>query len=161
MDPVTGNIILILCFIVGSGLIILEAFIPGFGAAGIVGIILEVVAVTLTWINHGATTALIALFAVLLLIALAIFCSYRSAMNGRISKSPLVLKATESAGEAQPTETWMGKEGVAVTALRPGGLVEIGGTKLNAASTGDFIEKGAAIVVIGSEGDHLMIRRKT
>ena len=44
MDPFALNLIMILCFIVGSGLIILEAFIPGFGVAGIFGIILEVVA---------------------------------------------------------------------------------------------------------------------
>ena len=161
MDPVIGNIIMILCFVIGSGLIIMEAFIPGFGVAGIFGIILEIVAVTITWKKHGTTTALIALFAVLLLIALAVFFSYRSAMNGRISKSPLVLKETESAAGAASPDAWLNQEGVAVTALRPGGQIEIGGTRLNAASTGDFIEKGAAVIVVGSEGDHLMIRRKT
>ena len=160
MDPFALNLIMILCFIVGSGLIILEAFIPGFGVAGIFGIILEVVALWATWRLHGLTTALIALFAVLLLIALAIFLSYRSAMNGRISKSPLILKTTESAGETKAPENWLDREGIAITALRPGGLIEIDGTKLNAASTGDFVEKGAAVLVVGSEGDHLMIRRK-
>ena len=48
MDPFALNLIMILCFIVGSGLIILEAFTPGFGVAGIFGIILEVVALWAT-----------------------------------------------------------------------------------------------------------------
>lgn len=34
MDPFALNIIMILCFIVGSGLIILEAFIPGSALQG-------------------------------------------------------------------------------------------------------------------------------
>ena len=71
MDPFALNLIMILCFIVGSGLIILEAFIPGFGVAGIFGIILEVVALWSTWQLHGVVTALIALLAVLILIPLA------------------------------------------------------------------------------------------
>ena len=43
MDPVTGNLIMIIGFVVGSALILLEAFMPGFGVAGIAGIILEII----------------------------------------------------------------------------------------------------------------------
>ena len=160
MNPFALNLIMILCFIVGSGLIILEAFIPGFGVAGIFGIILEVVALWATWRLHGLTTALIALFAVLILIGFAIFLSYRSAMNGRLSRSPLVLKETETVGAAATPDQWIGREGVTVTALRPAGEINIGGVRLKAASSGDFIQKGTAVLVTGTEGDHLVIRPK-
>lgn len=160
MDPFALNIIMILCFIVGSGLIILEAFIPGFGVSGIFGIILEVVALWATWRLHGIPTALIALFAVLILIGFAIFLSYRSAMNGRLSRSPLILKETETADVSVSPEQWIGQEGVTVTALRPAGQIDIGGVRLNAASSGDFIPKGTAVLVTGTEGDHLVIRPK-
>lgn len=160
MDPFALNIIMILCFIVGSGLIILEAFIPGFGVAGIFGIILEVVALWATWKLHGVPTALIALLAVLILIGFAIFLSYRSAMNGRLSRSPLILKETEAADAAATPEQWIGQEGVTVTSLRPAGQIDINGVRLNAASSGDFIPKGTAVLVTGTEGDHLVIRPK-
>jgi membrane-bound ClpP family serine protease len=160
MDPFALNIIMILCFIVGSGLIILEAFIPGFGVAGIFGIILEVVALWATWKLHGVPTALIALLAVLILIGFAIFLSYRSAMNGRLSRSPLILKETEAADAAATPEQWIGQEGVTVTSLRPAGQIDINGVRLNAASSGDFIPKGTAVLVTGTEGDHLVIRSK-
>ena len=109
MDPFALNIIMILCFIVGSGLIILEAFIPGFGVAGIFGIILEVVALSATWRLHGVPTALSALLAVLILLGFAIFLSYRSAMNGRLSRSPLILKEAEAADAVAPPEQWIGQ----------------------------------------------------
>ena len=160
MDPFALNIIMILCFIVGSGLIILEAFIPGFGVAGIFGIMLEVVALWATWRLHGVPTALIALLAVLILIGFAVFLSYRSAMNGRLSRSPLILKETEAAGAAAKPEQWIGQEGVTVTSLRPAGQIDINGVRLNAASSGDFIPKGVAVLVTGTEGDHLVIRPK-
>ena len=97
---------------------------------------------------------------ILLLIGLAIFISYRSAMNGRLSRSHLILKETEAAAEGSKQDDWIGREGIAVTALRPAGQIEIGGTRLNAASTGDFIEKGSPVLVTGMEGDHYVIRRK-
>ena len=44
MDPFALNLIMIIGFVIGSGLIIVEAFVPGFGVAGIAGVILEIVA---------------------------------------------------------------------------------------------------------------------
>jgi len=160
MDPFALNLIMIIGFVIGSGLIIVEAFIPGFGVAGICGVILEIVALSCCWMQHGVVAALLALVGVLLLIGLAVFFSYRSAMKGRLSKSHLVLQDTETpAGKSKP-DHWIGKEGVAVTALRPAGQIEVTGTRLNAASSGEFIEKGAPVLVTGTEGDHWVIRRK-
>ena len=160
MDPFSLNLIMIIGFVVGSGLILVEAFIPGFGVAGICGVILEIVALRCCWLLHGTVTTLLALLGVLLLIGLAIFLSYRSAMSGRLSKSHLVLNTTETpAGETKPDQ-WIGREGVTVTALRPAGQIEIEGTRLNAASSGEFIEKGSPVLVTGTEGDHYVIRRK-
>ena len=160
MDPFTLNLIMIIGFVIGSGLIIVEAFIPGFGVAGICGVVLEIVALRCGWLLHGTVPTLLALAGILLLIGLAVFLSYRSAMNGRLSKSHLVLKDTETAADGTKPDHWIGMEGVAVTALRPAGQIEIDGTRLNAASTGDFIEKGSPVLVTGQEGDHYVIKRK-
>lgn len=159
MDPFALNLIMIIGFVIGSGLIIVEAFVPGFGVAGIAGVILEIVALRCCWLLHGTVPTLLALAGVLLLIGLAVFLSYRSAMNGRLSKSHLVLNDTEAAaGEVKP-DHWIGREGVAVTVLRPAGEIEIDGSRLKAASTGDFVEKGSAVLVTGMEGDHYVIRK--
>ena len=160
MDPFTLNLIMIIGFVIGSGLIIVEAFIPGFGVAGICGVILEIVALRCCWLLHGTVPALLALAGILLLIGLAVFLSYRSAMNGRLSKSNLVLKDAETAADESKPDHWIGMEGVAVTALRPAGQIEIEGVRLNVASTGEFIEKGSPVLVTGQEGDHYVIRKK-
>ena len=160
MDPFALNLIMIIGFVIGSGLIIVEAFIPGFGVAGICGVVLEIIALRCCWLLHGTVPTLLALAGVLLLIGLAVFLSYRSAMNGRLSKSHLVLKDTETAAEEAKPDHWIGMEGVTVTALRPAGEIEIEGARLKAASTGDFVEKGTPVLVTGMEGDHYVIRRK-
>ena len=160
MDPFSLNLIMIIGFVVGSGLIITEAFIPGFGVAGVSGIILEIIGLFCCWQLHGTVAALLALAGILLLIGLAVLVSYRSAKSGRLSKSHLVLNDTETPAGESKADRWIGMEGVAVTALRPAGQIEIGGTRLNASSTGDFIERGAPVLVTGMEGDHYTIRRK-
>ena len=160
MDPFALNLIMIIGFVIGSGLIIVEAFIPGFGVAGIAGVVLEIVALRCCWLLHGTVPTLLALAGVLLIIGLAVFLSYRSAMSGRLSKSHLVLNETEEAAAEAKPDHWIGKEGVAVTALRPAGQIEVGGVRLNASSSGDFVAKGSPVLVTGSEGDHYVIRVK-
>ena len=90
MDLIASNLLLILCFVVGTGLVITEAFIPGFGIAGISGVVLEIVAIILTGRRFGTVPALIALFGVLLVIGLAVFISYRRRHHPRGAQQPEV-----------------------------------------------------------------------
>ena len=156
---------MIVCFVIGSGLILMEAFMPGFGVAGIAGIILEVVGIINVNSIYGSQAALIATFLVVLLVGLAIFLSYRSAVRGRLSKSPLVLKDEEApvpaADTASSLQSWVGRDGVVATPLRPAGFIEIGNVRLSAATSGAFLEKGTEVHVSGVEGDHLVVLRKS
>ena len=159
MDP-TVTLIMILCYLVGTGLVMMEAFIPGFGVAGISGIILEIVAIVLTATHFGMGWGLVGTLAVLLFVGIAVFLSYRSAMKGRLSKSALVLSnAEDSVSSAPSLQDWADRKGTAVTALRPAGIIEIDGKRLNASTSGEFLAKGTPVQVTGAEGDHLVIRR--
>lgn len=160
MDASTGAVIMILCYVFGSGLVILEAFMPGFGVAGISGVVLEIAALVLTNRLFGVTWSLIATILVLLFIGTAVFISYRSAMKGRLSKSDLVLRDREESVPAAPAENeWLDQEGVAATVLRPAGFIEIGGKRLNASTSGEFLSKGTSVRVVGAEGDHLLVKK--
>ncbi len=161
MELFTGNLTLILCGLIGFGLLMLEAFMPGFGVAGISGIVLEIIAVYSAWASHGPVFALILTAVIILVVGFAVFLSYRSAMKGRLSRSNLILKDEEKeSGEAAAASLlkYQDQEGVAVSALRPGGTVEIGGVRVNAHSSGDLIPRGAKVRVTGAEGDHVTVR---
>ena len=162
MEFISGNLPMILCALVGFVLMMIEAFMPGFGIAGFLGIVLEVIAVYSAWAHHGTVFALIMTVIILAVIVLTVFLSYRSAVKGRLSKSNLVLHEDEKPAQeiaARSLIAYQGQEGIAVTPLRPGGAVEIGGTRLNAASEGDLVEKGAKVLVTGAEGDHVMVKK--
>ena len=161
MDFLSSNLPLILFFLAGFGLLLAEAFMPRFGLAGFLGIVLEVLAVNQVWIHYGLVPAVIFTLAVLALIGLAVFLSYRSAMKGRLSKSPLVLKdAQHLDGDEtrKALEALIGLEGTAATPLRPEGQVELNGSRVSASSGGEFLEKGTKIRVTGAEGNHVLVR---
>ena len=161
MEFLTANLPLILFFLSGFALLIAEAFMPGFGVAGVLGIALEICAVYCAWQSHGTLFALILALVIIVMVVVTIVLSYRSAMHGRLSKSELILNDVESAGaetEAEKLAALKDREGVAATPLRPGGTVEIDGQTVRAASAGDLIPKGTRVRVTGVEGDHVTVR---
>lgn len=160
MEWIISNLPLILCALAGFGLLLLEAFMPGFGVAGLSGIVLEIVAVYLTWQAHGLTAALVLALVLLVVTGLTVFFTYRSVAKGRLSKSDLVLNDTQKATETRVSalRAWVGKKAVVATPLRPAGFVEVDGERLSAASSGDFIEKGVPVKITGAEGDHLIVQ---
>lgn len=90
------NLPIIVCFVLGIGLLIVEALMPGFGIAGFSGIVLEVVALVLTWQQHGTMATLGMLLIVLSVLAIAISTSLHSLTKGKLSKSSIVNSHTES-----------------------------------------------------------------
>ena len=162
MEFFAANLTLILCGLAGFLLLLVEALMPGFGVAGILGAALEEVAIYCANVQYGLGAALILTLAFIILLAVIIFLSYRSAMKGRISKSDLILKDAEEAAPepaAKTLQIYLNREGVTVSALRPGGTVEIDGVRINAASGGELVEKGEKVLVTGTEGDHVIVRR--
>lgn len=162
LEFIAANLPILICFLIGIGLMVLEAFMPGFGLPGISGIILEVVAVVLTWMNHGPVAALGMTLIILSILAIAISMSLRSAANGKLSRSKLVLNDTESneAGyrSTEDLDVFLGREGVTTTVLRPTGMAEFDGVRLNVVSEGEFIQSGTRVQIVRVEGSRILVR---
>ena len=163
LEFIAANLPILICFIVGIGLLVLEAFMPGFGLPGISGVVLEVVAIVLTWVNHGPVAALGMTIIVLALIAIAISMSIRSATKGKISRSKLVLQNRESNEDGyraqEDMKVFLGKEGEVSGVLRPTGMAEFDGVKLNVVSEGEFIPVGVKVRIVQVEGSRIVVRR--
>jgi membrane-bound serine protease (ClpP class) len=52
-----------------------------------------------------------------------------------------------------------GATGVAISALRPGGVAEIDGERVDVVSQGDYITAGEPIEVVADEGYRRVVRR--
>lgn len=162
LDLIAANLPIILCFVFGIGLLILEAFMPGFGAAGVTGIVLEIITLVMTWFEHGPLATLAMLLIVLLVLAIAISTSLRSIASGRLSKSALVHSETESNESGYRSlddlAVFLDHEGVTTSVLRPTGIGDFDGVRLNISSEGEFIPTGTKVRIIKVEGARILVR---
>ncbi len=154
---------IIIFFLVGIGLLIAEVFLPGFGLPGISGIVLEIAAVWMTWANHGPVAALGMTIVILAVIAITISVALKSAARGRLSKSSFILNHAESS-EAGYTATgdmdvFLGKEGTTTTVLRPAGIAEFDGVRLNVVSEGEFVAANTKVRIEQVDGAKIMVRQ--
>ena len=53
-EAIVSNLPIVLSMVVGIVLLVVEAFMPGFGVAGFFGVVLEIAAVVMTYMSHGA-----------------------------------------------------------------------------------------------------------
>ena len=157
------NIVIIVCFVLGMGLLVLEAFMPGFGVPGVSGGVLGITSVVLTYVNHGTAAALGVLLVFLMLLALAISMSLRSAANGKLSQSRMILKECETneAGyrSTEDMAVFLGREGITASVLRPTGIAEFDGVRLNVSSEGGFIEAGASVRIVRVDGSLVLVKK--
>lgn len=159
---ISANTIFIICFLVGIALLVLEAFIPGFGVSGVTGLVLEVIALVLCWNLYGSLATLGVLLAVLFVLAVAISLSLKSMTKGKLSKSKLILRHTEDndAGyrPAEDLQVFVGREGTTTTVLRPAGIADFEGVRLDVVTEGTFINAGEKVRIIRVEGSKVLVR---
>jgi membrane-bound ClpP family serine protease len=165
IDFLTTNLAILLFFLAGTGLLVVEVFMPGFGIAGVFGLVLEGVGIALMYLKHGPFAALGLTIVVLALVGVVISVTLRSATKGRIANSPLILRNMEtassgySATNTDDMDVFIGKEGVVTTTLRPVGMAEIEGVRLNVVSDAEFIPKGTRVRVTRIDGLSVIVRK--
>lgn len=163
----------VLLFVLGLILIVFEIFvIPGFGFAGISGIVLVLSALILALIGNihfdfsGLSgkqlfRALMIVFAGLGLgLTAIIYFSSRIGKPGAFRKMALV--SDQEGYVSVPTEPkhLVGESGVAATVLRPSGKVKIGDNYYDAVSLKGFLEKGDEVEVKRYENFQLYVMKK-
>ncbi len=152
----------IVCLIFALVMFLIELFTPGVGFAGAAGL-LSLIAVVIMQLGWGQPrVALYIISIALLLIILGLIWIIRSLQRGRLSKSFLVLNE-QSNGTSVPDVSaakndLVGKSGVAITTLRPSGIAEIEGRRVDVMTVGAYIQKGDPVTVVKAEGIHILVR---
>lgn len=151
----------IVCLLVGLLMLVIELFTPGVGVAGITGVIAMVAVVVLQLVWGDPRVAVYVIAIVLLIIVLALIWLIRSLQRGRLSRSFLVLHDTvdgASVPEVAAGQSLIGRVGVSITPLRPAGIADIDGARVDVMTAGAFIEKNRRVEVIRAEGMHILVR---
>ncbi len=164
-----ASIVEILLFVTGLILLAVEIFvIPGFGFAGIGGIVLIVAALFLAllgadpFIDWDQVSVAIFQLTGALVLSLLVFFIILKYLPKSSTFSKLVLAEEESADKgfvSYPSDKELiGKEGIALTDLRPAGSAEFNGERIDVIADWDYIVKGKKIKVIRVEGIKVVVK---
>jgi membrane-bound serine protease (ClpP class) len=158
------EVILLIAALIALGI---EVFVlPGFGIAGVLGLVLLGAAFVLAMVGNiptmGDFTQAIAVVGASVVITIAVAYAWlRHLPTSNRFKGLLLKEELEKASgyiSAPDRSDLVGAEGVTVTDLRPAGTVAIGEERIDAVSEGGFLEKGCTVRVLRAEGYRHVVR---
>jgi len=150
----------IVLIIVGVSLIVAEVYlIPGLNIVGVLGALMVVFAVGVAFVQVGTLGGIVALLSAGGLTGTAFWWLWSS---GAWDRFILVasLKPDENLleRESEQRAKYLGKRGTAVTPLRPTGVAEIQGDRIEVVTEGDFISAGSEIKVVAMDRRKYFVR---
>ena len=157
---IDGLIILAIgLFITGFILVGIEMITPGLHAPGIVGTVCLLAAVFMvsdTFVEGAIITIIVLL---LLAIMLAVILGLLS--NGKL-KSPIILEEEQNKDKGYISsgdlKYLLGKQGVALTNLRPTGIGNFEGITFDVISEGNYISKDTKLIIFKVQGSKLIVK---
>ncbi|MFH1777314.1 MAG: NfeD family protein [Candidatus Omnitrophota bacterium] len=162
----------VLLFAVGIILIMLEIFvIPGFGFAGILGIISIIISLFLalikhplhfpTWeISHALYIIAYAFIGAFLIIILTLRFLPQTTFWKKFILAASEKKTAGFKSRDLPNEKYLGKIGKTTTVLRPSGKAIFDKELLDVVTDGEFIEKNTFVVIAKIEKNRIMVVKK-
>ena len=148
----------VIAFLVLGGLLLLiECVTPGFTIPGTMGLVLLGIACYLAFRLH-LLAGLVTVVGSAALILFFVRYFPRTRLAQRLN---LRLTQRKDAGyhAGGVTAVRIGDTGAAVTALRPSGTARIGGRRVDVVTEGSFIEEGARVVVVQTDGMRVVVRQ--
>ncbi len=170
----------ILLFGIGMALLLVEIFlIPGFGVAGIAGIACMTIGLgmalvefdlplgvsfELGYIQEAVQLAAIRIAAVILVLIAGtfVFSKYlpRTQVGGQLILQSAVGSREGYVGTADQSYLGLlGHSGRAVGALRPAGIADFSGRRVDVVTEGDFVEAGSLVKVILVDGNRVVVKK--
>jgi membrane-bound serine protease (ClpP class) len=155
----------------GLGLALLAAevfFIAGFGIAGALGIAALLAALVLGMTAAGDTAAVIVEAVWRVVVALLVALLAAGVLLRFLSRLPLgrrlVLESNLGSGPVHGSaplsdQRWIGTRGHAASVLRPAGIADLDGERVDVVSDGELVERGAPILVTHVDGNRIVVRQ--
>ncbi len=152
--------LIILLLALGMLLLFLEIVVPG-GIIGTFGVIMMGIGVYLCFDIFGAQQGWFALIAcaagggIFMLVVFKLLP--HSPLGRRLFLDEEASKAAGYVSESEELNTLTGCEGVAESDLRPAGIAQINGKRIDVMADGDFIKSGSRIRVTAANSNRVMV----
>lgn len=145
----------------------IEVFLlPGFGIAGILGAFLIGAAVVLAMLGNfpssGDVVQAVAVLGASVVITIAVaFAWFRHLPNSRRFRGLIHQEAATSAEgyvSALPRGDLVGKQGIALSDLRPAGVASVDGERIDVVTEGEYVGANSPIEIVRAEGYRHVVR---
>lgn len=153
----------------GIVLLLLELLvIPGFGIAGVLGIAALLAGLVMSMIGPGNTAQLIATVGVRVGLALVVALGLSLVLMRFLVKLPVgrklvlqtQLRGPEGYASAPESDvSLLGKHGQTRSMLRPAGIAEIDGRRVDVVTEGELLAAGEPVVVIRVDGNRVVVQK--
>lgn len=150
----------IVIFAIGFILVIAELFIPG-GIIGAIGAGLIIVSLLFAGASftHMALSIIIAIaIAIVGMVVLMKFFGKKMHVFNKLVLKDATTSEEGYVSNENRTEL-VGKQGMTLTPLRPAGVVEIEGERLDVVSEGTFVDSQTFVKVVKVEGSRIVVRK--
>jgi len=146
--------------ILGLLMVCLEIFIPG-GLVGTLGAFALIASIVIAFSREGTAFGMYWLVGVLIVTLLGVFLSIKWLPRSPAGKR-LFLNSSEAGYSSADNKlkALLGKTGKSVSYLRPSGLADIDGERVDVVTGGEFIPRGTEVEVIEVGGNRVVVRAR-
>jgi len=152
-----SRIYILIFYLLGIFLIYLEFYLPG-GVLGLLGWLSLLGSVVLGFKHFGTVGGTAILGGEVLTGIFLIWLGFKMMPRTPIGKQIILSSRLTSTHTIKELSGLIGKQGHALTSLRPAGKAEIDGVKYDVLSEGFFIDEGEKIQVVKVEGGKIFVR---
>ena len=156
-------LLLIGLIVAGLALIAVEIYVvPGLNVVGIAGILILIFAVGFAFNSNGLVGGFFALCGAATLGGGMIFAMWRTGAWEDFILATSMASGRQLTGSSTDNRArYLGKAGSALTPLRPSGVAEIDGERVEVQTEGGFIAADSRIRVVAIDRRHIFVRMDT
>lgn len=154
-------VLAVFLFLACAILIIAEVFVPSGGLISIVALACLVGGIIL-FFNRSATTGWIGVIIAIIMIPSVLIFAYKIFPKTRFGKNATLSPPQRQQGDAIPDtpklKEMLGAEGIVLTPLRPVGMCDFSGQRVECVAESGYVNNGKKVKVINVESTQLTVR---
>lgn len=144
-----------------AALIVAEVFVPSGGLISILALVCLIGGVVI-FFRHSATAGWVGVVIALIMIPTVLVIAYKIFPETRFGKSVTLTPPKREQGDAVPDtaelKELLGAVGVVLTPLRPVGICDFSGQRVECVAESGYVDKGNKVKVIDVESTQLTVR---
>ena len=153
----TPYILPVLLQLLGLVVIVVEIFVPSLGLLSVMAAGIFFYSLYLVFSTISFSMGMVFLGVDILLIPVVLVMGFKALGASSLSLHKKMSRSDGVFSQAPDLVSWKGKQGEAITDLRPSGTVMLEGKRLDAVTDGEYVDAGTPVVVTLVSGNRIVV----